>query len=115
MLFLKAAGITAGLEMLLAWVLCACWKLPKRILVSVFIVNMISLPLVWYVFPLLNNFIVVLITSELFAFIFEGYLIFWLNRTAILLKKALILSFVLNSSSFLAGELIYYYSPIILK
>jgi hypothetical protein len=115
MLFLKAAGITISLEMLLALALCRGLRIPIKILYSVLLGNMISLPIVWFVFPLLNNFSAVVIASELFAFIFEAYVIYWFNRKVIVFKTALILSFVLNSSSFLAGELIYYFFPAILK
>jgi hypothetical protein len=114
MIFLKAITITISLELLAAFVFITCTKMSKRILVYVIIANIISVPIVWYIFPLLKNAVLVTVSSELFAWIFEATFIFITNRQFISFKNALMLSLIMNFVSYSVGEIIYFYFPWVL-
>ncbi|PIZ93138.1 hypothetical protein COX84_06120, partial [Candidatus Micrarchaeota archaeon CG_4_10_14_0_2_um_filter_49_7] len=106
--FLPALAITVVLELLAAFAYLAFSKLDKRILVSVFLANIVSLPIVWFVFPLISpELIIIIIPAELFAFLFESAVIYALNHDKLGLKQALLLSLIANAISFVIGGVIY--------
>lgn len=106
-LFLIALIITAVLELFVASMFVSKRKLPRNILSAVLIANIISLPFVWFVFPLLKMDLSVILAGEGFAFIFEGYFIHWRNKEAITLKKAFLLSILMNLASLIIGGFIF--------
>jgi hypothetical protein len=106
-LFIEALIITLVIELFTAFIFIKIAKLPKRILVSVLIANLISLPIVWFVFPLLLNILLVMLLSEIFAVVFEAYFIHYFNKKRITLKKSFILSIIMNLASFLIGGFIF--------
>ena len=82
-------------------------KIPKKMLASVLIANLISFPIMWiilYFIEPINLFILLVI--ELFVVILEGYIIYLLNKSLISLKKSFMLSFSINSISFIFGFLV---------
>jgi hypothetical protein len=107
MLFLIAFLVTLALELSVALIFVQFAKISKRILLFVFVANFISLPIVWFVFPFLRTYYLVIIFSELFAFIFEAYFIFLFNKKHISLKQSFQLSLIINLCSFFIGELIF--------
>lgn len=109
MIFIKASIITICLESLVTVFFIRIKKFPARLIISVILANGISLPIVWYVFPLLlsNSPFLFVLLSELFAVIFEAYFIFFTNRRWILFKQAFVLSVIMNSVSFAAGVWIF--------
>jgi hypothetical protein len=98
--FLIALGITLLLELLVALLYCYLAKVSRTVLISVLIANLISLPIVWFVFTLLDEYFLVIFLAELFAVVFEAYFIAWRGLT---LRKAFILSILMNAASFVIG------------
>jgi hypothetical protein len=107
LLFLIALPITLALELLFGFVFLLLAKLPKKILIYLFIANLISLPIVWFVFPLMGNILIVVIASELFAVVFEAAVIYAFGRRVISVGKSLLLSVIANAASFFIGGAIF--------
>ena len=103
--FARAALITIFLELLVTWVFVTVQKLPrKKILGCVLGANVLSLPAVWFLFPLIDlpEFTVIAI-FELFAVLFETYFIYHFCKQALSFKRTLLLSFMNNFVSLFAG------------
>ena len=112
--FLLAFFITIILELLVSLIFVSIKKLPKRILANVLLVNMITLPIVWFLFPLLGfSGVVVIILSEIFAFLFEAYFIYFLGKQFISFKQSAALSILNNSVSLFIGGFIYIFIALI--
>jgi hypothetical protein len=80
----------------------------NRILLTVVLVNIISLPVVWFVLPLIfTDTITYYVVAESFAVLFEGLFIRLLNKNTFTLKNALILSLIMNLASFFVGQFLY--------
>ena len=107
--FIKALIITLILELIVALIFLSIAKIRKKLLISVLIANIISLPLVWFIFPLIGNIILVILLAEIFAFVFEAYFIYSLNKKDITLKKSFILSLLMNLASLIIGGFIFYF------
>ena len=108
--FIKALIITMLLELLVAIIYLSATKTSKGVLVSVLIGNIISLPMVWFLFPLMSTIISafpIFVLSELFAVVFEAYLIHYMNKQIISLKKSFILSILMNIVSVIWGGIIF--------
>ncbi|MGV8171487.1 MAG: hypothetical protein ACP5OA_02215 [Candidatus Woesearchaeota archaeon] len=101
--FIIALIVTLTLELIVALIYISITKIPKKIIISVIIANIISLPVVWFIFPLLKDTFLVILLGELFAFVFEGYCIHFLNKETLPLKKSFILSTVMNFISLIIG------------
>jgi hypothetical protein len=67
---------------------------------------MLSLPFVWFVFPLLTDIYLAILLGELFALMFETYFVYAVNKQLISLKKSFILSLMMNLNSFIFGGFI---------
>jgi hypothetical protein len=105
--FTKAFIITLLLELLVSLIYLSVKKITKRVLVSVAISNLISLPLVWFLFPLIQlPSLMVMATSELFAILFEAYFIYLLNKQIITFKQSMVLSVLNNLVSLFIGSFI---------
>lgn len=111
--FLIALILTLLLELFVALIFTYIAKIPKEVLISVFVVNILSLPIVWFIFPLIikgpnyHYYVYMILSAEIFAFIFEGYFLYILNKKLISLKKLFLLSFLMNLVSFIIGGLIF--------
>lgn len=105
--FFFALILTLFFELLATLVFVLISKDSKKILFWVFLANLISLPLVWFVFPLLKNFGWVILLAEIFAFLFEAGFIHLFNKKTFSFRKSLLLSLVINLASFLIGGFIY--------
>jgi hypothetical protein len=101
--FVIALIITLILETLTALIFVSIAKIPKKILLSVLFANLISLPIVWFVFPMFIKLPLTIVLGEIFAFIFEAYFIFLLNKKLITLKKSFIMSILMNLASLIIG------------
>lgn len=109
--FFIALILTLILELIVALIYVSIRKISKKVLISVFIANIISLPIVWlivwFIFPLINIGILALLLGEAFAFVFEGYFIYLLNKDVLTLKESFVLSILMNSVSLIIGGLIF--------
>lgn len=107
-IFVIALVLTLILELLVAFVFVSVKKEPRSILVGVLVANMVSLPIVWLVFPYLPlHFLLVILFSEIFAVLFEGYFIFLFTKKTLALVMSLILSLLMNLCSFIIGGIIF--------
>jgi hypothetical protein len=101
--FLVALMLTLVLELLTAFVFLLVARIPKRVLISVFLANLITLPAVWLLFILTDGSMLFMLLSEAFAVVFEALAIFLLNRNVISLKKSALLSALMNAVSLFVG------------
>ncbi len=102
--------LTIILELLAALVFVSRVKVSKKILVYVFLVNIITLSIVWFLFPLLSlPFEVFIVISEIFAVLFESYFIYLFGKQIISYQQSLKLSLLNNFVSlFIGGFLLMY-------
>lgn len=108
LIFVTALVITLILELLVAFVFVSVKEEPRSILVGVLVANMVSLPIVWLVFPYLPlHFLLVILFSEIFAVLFEGYFIYLFTKKTLSLVMSLILSLLMNLCSFIIGGIIF--------
>ena len=125
--FIFAVPITIILELAVAALFLSKMKIQNKVLIAVLLGNIISLPIVWYVFPLgfdkINSWMgysdfwlvfplmksnaSMVFISEVFAVIFESGLIFWLNRKLITLKHSFVMSLIMNVVSFFIGGYVF--------
>ena len=103
-----ALVLTQIIELLVALIYLSSNKLSKKILFSVFILNLISLPIVWFIASLFKTDLLFLaiVVGEVFAFTFEAYLIHFLNKKVLSLGQSFILSLIMNAASFVIGGFI---------
>lgn len=101
--FLKALMVTLALEIMVAFVYLKLAKKPLKILLFVILVNLITLPVFWFLFPMFLNVGWSIILGELFAFAFEAMFLLWTCKTWFKPGGAFLLSFMMNVMSLLIG------------
>lgn len=115
-MFIKALSITLLIELLIALVCINICRttIPRhlethaRVLLTVFLANIISLPMLWFILlSILNSFLMVIL-GEVLVVLFEGVLIHFLNKTILSIKGALLFSFILNMGSLFLGYPLYF-------
>lgn len=115
-MFMKALSITLLIELLiaLAYINTGKTAIPKyskkqvRVLSTVFLANMISLPILWFIFLSIWSSFFMAILGEAFVLLFEGILIHLLNKPVFPIKDALLFSFILNVGSLFLGYPLYF-------
>lgn len=106
--FAKAFPITIILELLVSLILLSVRKLPKKILAYILLANIISLPIVWFLFPLVKlPLLAIIVMSEIFAVLFETYFVYLLNKQIISFRQSLTLNILNNLASLFVGGFIY--------
>jgi hypothetical protein len=103
----SALAATIALELLIATVYVNAFHLSRMILGWVPLSSIFTLPVVWFVFPLLPlpaGWVVGL--SEAFAVVFEAGLIYLVTRRTTSLGHVAALSLLMNGTSFLIGLLL---------
>ena len=106
--FVISLIITMILELIVASIYISKKQLSKRILLFVLLANLISLPIMWFVFPaLLKNTSLFLLISEIFVFLLESLILYYFNKRELNLKQSFLLSFYMNIVSFLIGGIIF--------
>jgi hypothetical protein len=103
--FLKALLLTLALELMVAFVYLKLAKKPSYILLFVILGNLITLPLVWFVFPIFLNVGGAMIVGEIFAFVSEALFLLLTCRKWFKPSGAFLLSFMMNVMSLLIGGL----------
>jgi hypothetical protein len=109
-LFFIALGITLALESIVALFFCSVAKIKKRIVLYAIAGSIITLPFVWFVFPLFFAGMRMYLYAEFFAVVFEAYFIHFLNKNEISLRKSLLLSVLMNITSFFLGGIIFVFA-----
>jgi hypothetical protein len=103
----SAGIVTIVLEMLIAAFYFHTFGLPRHLVGWVPVASLITLPFVWFVFPILSlpdyartGF------AESFAVVVEAIFMYWISGRTLSLKHAVVLSFIMNAGSFTAGLLL---------
>ncbi|MFA6354148.1 MAG: hypothetical protein WCX12_00470 [Candidatus Paceibacterota bacterium] len=110
MIFIKTFLISILIEILVAFFYLSLIRTPKKlqIMVSVLIINIISLPLLWFVLlPKFSSVNYGLIISECAVVIIEALLLFLINRKIWNFWVFLLLSIAMNFFSLVLGTIIY--------
>ncbi|CAN5551226.1 hypothetical protein BH10BAC5_BH10BAC5_09460 [soil metagenome] len=108
--FFKAMFLTLILELLTAFIFIKLTRRNYSILMYLLLANLITIPLVWFVFTLIPNILLGIIIGELFAFVFEALFVNWFCKNYISMKASFILSFLANSVSFFVGGVLILFS-----
>ncbi|NVO21683.1 MAG: hypothetical protein HXX13_18430 [Bacteroidetes bacterium] len=103
--FIKALLLTLALELLVAFIYLKLAKKPLKILLVVILGNLFTVPMLWFVFPLMLNIGSAILAGELFAFITEALFLLTLSRKWFKPGGAFLLSFMMNLLSLLIGGL----------
>lgn len=106
--FFGAALITIIVEFIAALLIFFILKVSKKKLLLFAVVsgNLITLPLVWFVFPLLQPAPLAILLAECFAVLFEAWWIWMIGKKQFSFSRSLLLSIALNILSIIGGELI---------
>jgi hypothetical protein len=106
--FIEALIITLILELLVALIFLSIAKISKKVMISVVIANLISLPAIWFGVSSIQGdaAAIALIIGEIAVFVFEAFLIYWMNKSLMTLKKSFLLSLIMNLASLLLGGII---------
>lgn len=106
--FFGAALITIVIELLVALLIFLIFKAPKkkRLLFAILSGNFITLPFVWFAFPLIQPAPLAIILAEIFAVVFEAWWIWMIGKKQFSFPKSLLLSVALNMLSVIGGEII---------
>lgn len=99
--FIFALIATLLIEMIVAVIIFWILKVDKKNLLWVALMNIISLPVVWFVFPIISIVQLMIVGAELFAFAFEASFLHYIAKLS--LKRSIITSLVLNIASFVIG------------
>jgi hypothetical protein len=103
--FFVALILTEIIDLIVAFIYLQVAKIKRkvRILGTVFLATIISLPVVWFALALQFG-APGLLLGEIFAVVFDGLLIYYLNKKSIkLLKSAMVMSVIINLASFIIG------------
>jgi hypothetical protein len=105
--FLGALAITLIIELAVSAAFVSLRKLDKNILVAVVVVNLVTMPLTWFFFPLLLAGVWAAIAAEAFAFAFEATFIYLSNKK-MGAQNAVAISLLMNISSFILGGALFW-------
>ncbi|MCX6776359.1 MAG: hypothetical protein NTY73_00065 [Candidatus Micrarchaeota archaeon] len=108
-----ALVLTLVIELAASLIYIHVRKLDKRILWSVALVNIISVPLLWFFLTRGDwmLFCFSLLFGEFAVFVFEALVIFLLNRKRIGIVDSFAMSFINNVLSFIAGIVLLLFIP----
>jgi hypothetical protein len=102
--FFPALILTLVIELMVATIYLTVRKIPKRIIIWVFVANMVSLPFVWFLFPLLQlDALATILLAEIFAVVFEAIWLSVTNRSILSFRQAAVLSILMNAASVVIG------------
>jgi hypothetical protein len=113
--FLVSLLLTVAIELGITFASIRLMKVKnvRRVLITVLIANLITVPIVWFLFPIIQIFTPqssiynAYIFVEAIAIAIEGAMLAFFNKKD-LRTNAFILSIVMNVSSFLIGTLVFY-------
>jgi hypothetical protein len=109
--FIPALVLTIVSELVIAAFYFYFTKLKINLWIAIVIVaNILSLPIVWFLFPLMPlDSVVVIALAETYAVLFEAvFLYFTGSHRGLSIRHAGILSLLMNAGSFLLGSIIFY-------
>jgi len=106
LVLLLAFAITLAVELMTSFLYLHFRKLSNWILLSVILVNIISVPLFWIFVAVASFYVdywIPVAVGEIMVFAFEAAVIFLLNRKRIKLDDAVVMSLINNLATFLLG------------
>lgn len=81
---------------------------PNRIIRKIILINLISLPIFWFLMPfILKNATILLIIGEVLVTLMEGYLIYIFTKKEVSIKSSMLLSLINNICSFVIGGFVF--------
>jgi hypothetical protein len=106
-LFVLALLLTLAIELTAAFLYLRAARIKKkrRILATVIAANIISVPVLWFLFIYFLAF-TGFVLGEIFAILFEGAFVYFFNKKWIRLKSAMIMSLIMNLTSLILGGII---------
>ncbi|VVB77103.1 Uncharacterised protein [uncultured archaeon] len=106
-IFAAALALTFAIELSVAFLYLHITKIKNkvRILITAALANVVSLPIVWFVFVILLG-AAGYVLGEIFAVAFEGYAIYYFNKKAMKLKSAMTMSLAMNIASVILGGIV---------
>ncbi len=113
--FFTASLLTLVIEIAISALFAKALKLDAEMLAAlVFLANIITLPIVWFIFPSFGmNITAMTFFSELFAVVFEAFFLFIsFRKGGFSIGNLIVLSLSMNAASFLAGLFIANYAPL---
>jgi len=93
---LIVASIALVVELLASFFYLSKTKLPKKILISVVIGNVITFPGAWFILNRIDIFPLQIFLTEVFRILIEGYVIYFFNKQVITLRRSFVLSTIMN-------------------
>ena len=99
--FLIAYFLTLIIEGSIIWFFLNKKFSLNKLVLTILIVNTVTLPFVWFFFPFLSDYLIFLMISELFAFIVEAFLYYKILKLKLI--HAVKISLIANLVSFLIG------------
>ncbi|MFC1726894.1 hypothetical protein ACFL0Y_00005 [Patescibacteria group bacterium] len=103
-------SITLLVELLVGLIFMFIKKYPKKLLFWILMVNLITLPLLYFISPLVTEVkTLTIILIEVAVVIMEWLILYTVNKSYLPLRMSLLLSFLMNLGSFLAGAVFYSY------
>jgi len=103
--FIKAFVIIIILELIIGFFFLLIAKKPFDILTFITFGNIISVPLLWYLFPMFFNYIYIAF-GGIIVFVFESYFIYFFCKDHISIRLSFLLSFTINFASLTIGTLL---------
>jgi hypothetical protein len=98
--FGEALKLTLFIELIIGTIYALCARQPLSLVAWIFVGNMLTLPVVWFVFPNLHwPEAATIAMSEVFAWLAEAGFLHVVTRRKLSLRTALILSFAMNLAS----------------
>jgi len=106
--FFGASFITIATELIAALLIFLILQTPKkkRLLFIILLGNIITLPMVWFIFPRVQPASLAIPLAEGFAVLFEAWWFWMVGKKQFSFPKSLILSIILNVISVIIGEII---------
>jgi len=114
----SAMIVTIIIELAVAIIMLKRWKIKakkwKKPLLTIFLADIITVPLVWALFYVLSeaisaiypwSMLIAIIIAEALAIVAEAYILFAFNKKLLSLKKSFWLSIAMNIASFVIGTL----------
>lgn len=100
-------SLTLVIETLIAGMLATALGMPRALVAVVPVASLVTLPVVWFVFPQLAlPWVAIVGLSELFAVVFEGGIIYAFTHWTLPLRQVALLSLLMNGASFAVGLLL---------
>lgn len=101
--FLLAFFLTIIIELIVAFIYTRIHKTPSRLLKAVLLGNIISIPIMWFIYPLFKFIPYIYFAFEVVVITIESIIIFKMNKELISKQEAFKLGIIMNIISIIIG------------